>query len=536
MTGSATVKMLGRAIVLALACLAAIQAQAQSRPTESGPVNGITIAEVAQFRAVPYAAPPVGKLRWRAPQAPVAHAGTLDTTAFGPACEQQFAAYPVSEDCLTLNIFAPAAATGTSKLPVMVWIHGGAFVSGSGRDFDGSALVRRGNILVVTINYRLGYLGFLAHPTLSRYDPRHVSGNYGILDQQAALAWVRRNIAGFGGDPRRITIFGESAGGQSVIDQLVSPTAGPLAAAIAQSGAYMTTLPTLADAETSGQAAAKALGCPNQTRACLYALSADKIGAALNPLTNLQAVSPVVDGRVLPLQPATAFAEGKFQKVPVINGSNHDEYRLFTGLARGLENAPALTEKQYVADVKGLFGPIADKVLYAYPMRDFAIPDYAYDAILTDIAFACNTHLLNAQMARHTSVWEYELDDPNAPVASGPAVAGFSYGSPHSADLSYLFPAYNVAAFHPHGPPQLSADQRTLRATIQDYWINMARSGDPAGSKTPAWPAFTEKTRTILSLTPPTPATTASFLTDHRCGLWKSILLSKAGLPSKSPY
>ncbi|HEX4505857.1 MAG TPA: carboxylesterase family protein, partial [Alphaproteobacteria bacterium] len=503
MAGSAAQEKRGyAAAAFALACLAAFPAQAQTRPTESGPVKGLTLDEVAQFRAVPYAAPPVGDLRWRPPQAPLQHSGTLDATAYGPACEQDLAAYPVSEDCLTLNIFTPAPASRTSRLPVMVWIHGGAFVSGSGRDFDATALVRNGRVLVVTINYRLGYLGFLAHPALSRRDPNHVSGNYGILDQQAALAWVRRNIAGFGGNPKRITIFGESAGGQSVIDQLVSPTAGPLAAAIAQSGSYMTTLPTLAAAETSGQAAAKSLGCPGQGRACLYGLPADKIGAALNPLTSLQSVSPVVDGLTLPLQPAAAFAAGKFQRIPVINGSNHDEYRLFTGLQRGLENAPALTAQNYFANVKGQFGPIARKVLDAYPLRDFAIPDYAYDAILTDVAFACNTHLLNAQMARYTSVWEYELDDPDAPVASGPVVPGFSYGSPHSADLSYLFPTYNVAGFHPHGPPPLSADQRTLRATIHQYWINMAHRGDPAGPKSPAWPAFTNPAHAILSLRP----------------------------------
>jgi para-nitrobenzyl esterase len=522
--------------VATLLCLAAAPALAQIRPTESGPVKGLTIAEVAQFRGIPYAAPPVGPLRWRRPHPPLAHAGTLDATQFGPACKQSLSGDAGSEDCLTLNIFAPASAAAGSNRPVMVWIHGGGFISGTGRNFDGTALVQHGNLLVVTINYRLGYLGFLAHPTLSRYDPRHVSGNYGILDQQAALAWVRRNIAGFGGDPKRITIFGESAGGQSVIDQLVSPTAGKLSAAIAQSGAYLTTLPTLAAAEKTGEEVAKALGCPKQTRNCLYALPADKIAAALNPLSSLGAVSPVVDGRTLPLQPATAFAEGKFQKIPVINGSNHDEARLFTGIERVLLHTPPLTIKQYIATVKSQFGAIAGKVLHAYPLKDFGIPDYAYDAVSTDVAFACNTHLLNAQMARHTSVWEYELDDPNAPVASGPVIEGFSYGSPHSADLSYLFPTYNVAVFHPHGPPLLSADQRTLRATIQDYWINMARHGDPMGPKSPAWPAFTAKAPAILSLVPPTPATTASFLADHRCALWKPILLARAGLPPKSPY
>ena len=349
---------------LALLCLAK-PAQAQTRPTESGPVQGLTTGDVAQFRGIPYAAPPVGALRWRPPAKPPIWNGTRNATAFRPACPQQFSAYPVSEDCLTLNIYAPAKATATAKLPVMVWIHGGGFISGSGRDFGGSAMVTRGGLVVVTINYRLGYLGFLAHAALSAADPHHVSGNYGILDQQAAIAWVRRNIAGFGGDPGHITIFGESAGGQSVIDQLISPTAGPLSAAIAQSGSYMTTLPTLATAEVSGQSAAKTLGCPDQSASCLYALSATAVGNALNPLSGLGGVSAVVDGRTIPRGPAQAFAEGKFQHIPVINGSNHDEYRLFIGLDRFLAHTAPLTADTYAAKINGQFGGLAKSVLAA---------------------------------------------------------------------------------------------------------------------------------------------------------------------------
>ena len=523
-------------IALVLALVNPAIARAQTRATESGPVNGTTVGKIAEFRAVPYAAPPVGKLRWQPPTAPLAHTGTLDATAYGPACPQQFVGYATSEDCLSLNIFAPAKAVAASKLPVMVWIHGGGFISGSGRDFDGSALAMRGNIVVVTINYRLGYLGFLAHPALSKADPHHVSGNYGLLDQQAAFAWVRRNIAAFGGDPGHITIFGESAGGQSVIDQLVSPTVGTLSAAIAQSGSYMTNLPTLAAGEASGESAATKLGCPGQTRACLYALSADTIAKALNPLTNLTAVSPVVDGRTIPLGPAQAFAAGKFQHIPVINGSNHDEYRLFTGLDRFLEGLPPLTAANYVSQIDSQFGAGGTKILKAYPLKDFAIPDYAYDAVLTDVAFACNTHLLNTQMARYTHVYDYELDDPHAPVASGPVIAGFSYGSPHSADLSYLFPAYNVAAFHPAGPPTLSFNQERLRSSIQNFWVNMARFGNPDGKSSTVWPAFTKAAPMILSLHPPVAATTPAFSADHRCALWKPLLLGLAGLSSNSAY
>jgi para-nitrobenzyl esterase len=520
---------------LALICLLALggSAQAQTRPTQSGPVKGITVGDVAEFRGIPYAAPPVGKLRWKPPAAPATWPGTRDASAYGPACEQQVSADPTSEDCLTLNIFAPAKATAGSNLPVMVWIHGGAFTSGSGRDYDGSALVQHG-VVVVTINYRLGYFGFLAHPALSAINPHHVSGNFGLLDQQATFAWVRRNIAGFGGDPKRITIFGESAGGQSVIDQLVSPSAGPLSGAIAESGSYMTNLPTLAQEETAGQTVAKSLGCPGAGAHCLYQLSAAALNV-LNPLTNLTSVSPNVDGVTIPMGPAPAFAAGKFQHIPVINGSNHDEYRLFVGLTRWATGAPASTAPEYFAKVKGQFGPLASKVIAHYPPKDFEQPDYAYAAAITDVAFACNAHLLSAQMARYTTVYEYELRDPNAPTATGPVVAGFSYGSAHSSDLSYLFPTFNVQAFHPDGPPRLDQAQRKLRAEIQDFWTDFARTGAPAGPSTGHWASF-DKTAGIKGLYPSANPTTQPFFLDHHCAFWKSLLLSEAGLPAGSAY
>jgi para-nitrobenzyl esterase len=508
---------------------------AQVRPTESGPVKGFTAGGVSQFRGVPYAAPPVGARRWRPPARPGTWSGTRDATQYGPACEQELTLYPVSEDCLTLNIFVPALASSKSNLPVMVWIHGGAFVNGSGRDFDASALVTQGDVIVVTINYRLGYFGFLAHPALSAASAYHASGNYGLLDQQAAFGWVRRNIAAFGGNPRRVTIFGESAGGQSVIDQLISPSAGPLAAAIAQSGSYATKLPTLAAAEVEGTQAASALGCPDQTASCLYRLSAQALNV-LNPLNNLQSVSPVVDGHTIPMSPAQAFAGGHFQRIPVINGSNHDEYRLFVGLERWATHAPATTVSQYVARMKAQFGPIAPEVLAVYPASRYTQPDYAYAAALTDIAFACNTHLLNAQMAPYTKVYEYELDDPNAPTASGPVIQGFSYGSAHSSDLSYLFPRYNVAAFHPDGPPPLSDAQLRLRTTIQKTWADFARTGIPNASARGSWPIFGKYPQQVQSLVPPAPTARRDFSVDHHCGFWKPILLSEAGLSQDAAY
>jgi para-nitrobenzyl esterase len=518
-----------------LICLLALgsSAQAQTRPTQSGPVKGITVGDVAEFRGIPYAAPPIGKLRWRAPEAPATWTGTRDASAYGPACEQQLAFYPVSEDCLTLNIFTPARATAASKLPVMVWIHGGGFFFGSGRDWDGSALVQHG-VIVVTINYRLGYFGFLAHPALTAISRRHVSGNYGLLDQQASFAWVSRNIAGFGGDPKRITIFGESAGGQSVIDQLISPGAGPLAAAIVESGAYLTNLPTLAQQEIVGQGDAKALGCPGQHAACLYRLSASALNV-FGPLTTVSDVSPVVDGLTIPLGPAQALAAGKFQHVPVINGSNHDENRDFIGLQRWATKSPAITAEQYFAALKNQFGPIAPEVLNRYTVKDFGQPEYAYAAAMSDVMFICNAHLLSAQMARYTTVYEYELRDPNAPTNTEPNVPGFSYGSAHSSDLPYLFPAFNVALFHPHGPPPLTPTQRALRAEIQSFWTNLARTGAPAGPSTGHWLAF-NKSSGVKGLYPDADPAMRPFFDDHHCAFWKPLLLAEAGLPAGSAY
>ncbi len=527
--------MFAKLIAVFLACAASAGiAQAQLRQTESGPVQGITFGGISEFRGIPYAAPPVGNLRWRPPAAPVAWTGTRDGSMYGPACEQQLASYPVSEDCLTLNIYVPSQTTVTSKLPVMVWIHGGGFISGSGRDFDGSYLAVKGDVIVVSINYRLGYFGFLAHPALSAADPNHVSGNYGILDQQAAFAWVRRNIANFGGDPGRVTIFGESAGGQSVIDQLISPGAGPLAGAIAQSGSYMTNLPTLAAQETAGQTAATTLGCPDQSASCLYALGAAAVNV-LNPLTSLGNVSPNVDGVTLPLPPAQALAAGKFQHIPIINGSNHDEYRLFVGLDRFFAHAPAMTAAQYQAKIAGQFGAEAGAVLSDYRVGQYALPDYAYAAVLTDVSFACNTRLLNAQIARYSPVWEYELDDPNAPTASGPVIAGFSYGSAHSSDLSYLFQAYNVPAFHPGGIV-LSPAQLKLRGIIQEAWLKLARFGTPDGSAGTSWTAFTDSLPVVRRFVPANGYETLDFYADHHCRFWRATLLGEAGLPPNSVY
>jgi para-nitrobenzyl esterase len=264
-----------------------------------------------------------GALRWRPPRPGARWHGVRDTTAFAPHCPQSagpFGVASVSENCLYLNVFAPRGSMRRGRrLPVMVWIHGGALVTGESDDYNPAKLVREGAI-VVTINYRLGALGFLAHPALARR-PGGPSGNYGLMDQQAALRWVQRNIRHFGGDPGDVTIFGESAGGLSVLSQLASRRArGLFSRAIVESGAYDLTQAPLA----AGEAFATTAGCASQTAACLRALPVSTILAS----QNAAGYQPDIDGRVLTQSLKTAFASGQFNRVPVINGSNHDEWRL----------------------------------------------------------------------------------------------------------------------------------------------------------------------------------------------------------------
>jgi len=290
--------------------------------TEEGPVRGVATDTTLVFRGIPYAAPPVGALRWRPPQRVARHRGVLDATRFANHCPQIAGAFgqgSTTEDCLFLNVFAPNPQHGRGRdrdrdddrdgdddgdrfglRPVMVWIHGGALVTGESDDYDATRLVEQGDVIVVTINYRLGALGFTAHPALTAESPDHASGNYGLMDQQEALRWVRRNILLFGGDPFRVTIFGESAGGLSVHSQLASPgSAGLFQRAIVESGAYQLTQPALATVEAAGTAFATRAGCTDQTAACLRALTVEQVLA--NQGTGLAVATPVIDNKFLPL-------------------------------------------------------------------------------------------------------------------------------------------------------------------------------------------------------------------------------------------
>jgi para-nitrobenzyl esterase len=480
-------------------------------------LRGAAAGGTDEFLGIPDAAAPVGALRGRPPRPAARWPGVRDATQFAPHCAQSaspFGLASTSEDCLYLNVFTPAGARrGFGARPVMVWIHGGALVTGESNDYDPAALVRHG-VVVVTINYRLGALGFLAHPALAA-QPGGPAGNYGLMDQQAALRWVQRNIARFGGDPRDVTIFGESAGGLSVLSQLASPAArGLFSRAIAESGAYDLTQAPLATAEAAGEAFAAKAGCASQSTACLRGLPVQTI------LDNQNAAGyqPDIDGQVLTQSLGTAFAAGQFNRVPVINGSNHDEWRLFVAESE-LEGAPvtAANYQSMISATLGVPAAVAAVIAVQYPLSAYPSPAVALGAVGTDAIFACPAVKADQSLSAFTPTYAYEFNDSSAPELLLPPVS-FPYGAAHASELQYLFglPA------SPFGGP-LSPQQEQLAAAMQRYWTSFARQGAPTGFLTPAalrWPRFSAASQQMLSLDIPQPQAETSFAADHHCAFW----------------
>jgi len=483
--------------------------------TANGAVRGLANGAVDEFLGIPYAAPPVGALRWRPPQPVASWHGVREATRFAPHCPQSaspFGQASTSENCLYLNVFTPSQHVPGPGHPVMVWIHGGALVTGESNDYDPVKLVEDG-VTVVTINYRLGALGFLAHPALA--DARGQSGDYGLEDQHAALRWVQRNIAHFGGDPRNVTLFGESAGGLSTLAQLASPEArGLFQKAIVESGSYDLTQASLSSAEAAGEAFATAAGCPSQTAACLRSLPVSTI------LANQTATgyTPNINSEVLPESLKTAFATGNFNRVPIINGTNHDEWRLFVALSE-LEGHP-VTAANYRSMISSTLGvpPAAAAVIAAeYPLSAYASPSIALGAVGTDAIFACPALTIDRSVSRFVPTFAYEFNDENAPENFLPPVS-FPYGAAHATEIQYLIDLPTVAF-----PGTLSAKQQQLAATMKRYWTNFAKRGFPSSADTPFWPLFNNLTQKIQSLAPATPRTETDFSATHKCGFWTAL-------------
>jgi para-nitrobenzyl esterase len=482
------------ALALALTALAT-PAQAMDGPVvtiENGKLQGVAASgssPVQIFRGVPYAKPPVGDLRWREPQSLASWSGTRPATEFAPRCMQQplfsdmmFRSPAPSEDCLYLNVWTPAKLDRTpqGKLPVLVYVYGGGFMAGdsSEKRYDGAALAARG-IVVVTMNYRLGVFGFLAHPELTAGSPYHASGNYGLLDQAAALAWVKRNIAAFGGDPNRITIGGESAGSISVSALMASPLSrDAIAGAIGESGALMQKLtpPALADAEQKGAAFAQSIGAP--TLAALRAMPADQILAAQGNAKDMP-FDAVIDGYFLTEPPSVTFGSGKAARVPLLVGSNSQEA---PGMAVFGNNPP--TVANYRAGVTRVLGDRADAVLALYPAKTDADVLPMATALASDDFLALPTWKwfdLHRQTGAPTYYYYYARVRPR--FVTDTSGNPLPWGAVHSAEIEYALGNLDTNPLY-----VWTGDDRKVSATMSGYFANFIKTGNPNGAGLPAWP------------------------------------------------
>ena len=481
-------------------------------PTDKGPVRGLLQKGSEAYLGIPYAAPPEGHLRWRPPQPATRWRGVRDATQYAPHCaqgESAFGSASASEDCLYLNVFAPDRRHRRHQLPVVVWFHGGSLVGGESDTFDPTDLVRD-DVIVVTVNYRLGALGFLATPGLSAEKGGH-AGNYGIMDQQAALHWVQRNIRRFGGERDNVTIAGESAGGLSVLTHLASPLSeGLFHKAIVQSGTYAATQVAQDVAEEAGERFADAAGCADQGTACLRELPVSTILAH-----QASGYVPNIDGRVLTQTLNSAFASGDFNRVPVLNGSNHDEWRLIVAILNVLPGNP-VTPENYRSQF-GVPDAVADEIVAHYPLSDYASPALAVGAVGTDRVYACTAWSTNSMLSEYVPTYAYEFNDPQAPQVFLPPAGGFPYGAAHASELQYLF-ALNKVDY----PARLSPTQQRLASTMRAYWTNFAKRGSPNGFGTALWPRFDGGR--VQSLVPSGPRTGTDFGAEHQCDFWSSLV------------
>jgi carboxylesterase type B len=405
--------------------------------TANGAVRGLAVptsgGAVDEFLGIPYAAPPVGALRWQPPQPAASWSGVRDATQFAPHCPQlggPFGEASTSEDCLFLNVFTPSHRQAGSHFPVMVWIHGGALVSGESNDYDPTALVEDG-VTVVTINYRLGALGFLAHPALA-----------------------------------------------------------------------------------AGEAFATKAGCASQTAACLRSLPVSTILAD----QDAAGYTPNINSDVLPETLGAAFASGTFNRVPIINGTNHDEWRLFVALSE-LEGNPvtASNYESMISSTLGVPAAVAAVIAAKYPLTAFPSPSVALGAVGTDAIFACPALTIDQSVSRFVPTFAYEFNDENAPENFLPPVS-FPYGAAHASEIQYLM-GLPTAAF----PGMLSAQQQQLATIMKGYWTNFAKRGLPGSFGTAFWPLFNTVTQEMQSLVPPAPRTETDFATTHNCAFWTAL-------------
>jgi para-nitrobenzyl esterase len=462
---------------------------------ESGALQGVRADGLVIYKGVPYAAPPVDNLRWREPQPTRPWKGERKADTFAPACLQKGVSMPgemppvVSEDCLYLNIWTPATRA-SERLPVIVWIHGGGYSNGSASMplYWGDRLAHKG-VVVVTIAYRLGPLGFLAHPQLTHESPNHSSGNYGLMDQIAALEWIHRNVAAFGGDASRVTIAGQSAGAMAVSALMASPRAkGLFQRAIGESGGLFEPLQLapnylLANAEHDGEEYAASLGASSVLE--LRRLPATELlGGTAGAIAH-----PVIEPHVLPVSPYDAFASGQQNDVPLLIGSNAEE-------AQALVDAASVKASTFAADIERSFGSLPAAIIAAYPHATDAQASQARLDLERDLRFGWDMWAWARLQVRtgHSNVYYYSFKQrPPFPIGS----VYHGWGASHYAELWYTFDHLDQDRW------DWSAADRLLAGEISSYWVNFATSGDPNGRGLPHWPAFTGTERNVQILADP---------------------------------
>jgi len=505
--------------------------------TADGPVCGISSGGVNEWLGIPYAAPPVGALRWQPPQAPAQWTTTLNATAFGPECVQTspdrggVSVAGSSENCLFVNVWAPQSATSGENLPVMVHIHGGGFYAGNG-NADNSLLAGK-NEVIVSMNYRLGIFGFLANPALGAH-----SGDYGLQDQQAALRWVQTNIAQFGGNPNKVTIFGESAGGSSVCDQIASPTAkGLFTGAISTSGEYNTllgtleptrpngsedlesqdcksVLPTAAQADSAGRSFAAAVGCGSGTGSavatCLQQVPTDKVAqTADTPGDGFQfggqgTIAPTINGSTLTETLRQALRTGDVNRVPVIAGTDRDE---------DLIGDPT-TRAAYRKLVKQEYPGVADEVLSRYPVTSFDSPFIAWRTVAADSSTVCPSITTDKDLAKWMPTYAYLITDEDIPPYAPQGTVATPAGASH-VGAWFLNPV----------TPALDANQQALQDQEIAEVTTFARKGNPSAKGSLAWPEF-GASKSEMELAPAGDSQTmpiAQISATHNCDFWDSI-------------
>jgi para-nitrobenzyl esterase len=475
-------RLLAAFIAAALAgCAATTPVRPLDQPvaTEGGLVSG-TGSAIRSFKGIPYAKAPTGALRWRPPQAAETWSGVRDGSRFGADCMQP-AEYPelrgngMSEDCLSVNVWTPAQ-TSAEHLPVMVWIYGGGFTYGSGShpSYDGEALARRG-IVVVTLNYRMGLFGFMAHPQLSAESADRSSGNYALMDQIAALKWVQRNIAAFGGDPQRVTVAGQSAGAMAISSLMTSGQArGLFQQAILQSVGVMRPMASLQEAEKFGLKAGPDIGELRRMEAASLVQRLKEIGAGAREVTSPRTLGVIVDGSVIQQDDYKAFAKGEYARIPLIVGSNANEGG---GMARGLPVKSAAQFRDYLA--RNFVGS-EDRALQAYALKGDADVMPVLSNLLSDTEFLFGTReMMRAVAPQQPRLYRYVFTQHRNGAPAAPI---------HGDELQYPFD--NLGAAHRGRVRPSDASDQKVASAMADAWARFVKAGDPNGSGLPAWPRY----------------------------------------------